>query len=165
MVGHSFGGLAISGAVDRLADRIRHLVYLDGLVLESGKSPFGILAPEVVAARRKLADEHGNGVALPAPAVVDMGIPEDHPLADWMRRRLTPHPISTYESALKLKNPIGNGRPHTYIQCTAPIYPPLEPVRQWLARQKGWRRRELATGHDAMITAPGELAAMLTEIE
>src|SRR6267142_408251 len=40
LVGHSFGGLAISGAADAMPDKIRHLVYLDSLMVEGGKSPF-----------------------------------------------------------------------------------------------------------------------------
>ena len=57
-----------------------------------------------------------------------------------------------------MKNPVGNGRPCTYIACTAPLYAPLEGVRQWVKRQSGWRWQEIATGHDAMVTAPAELA-------
>src|ERR1700744_531381 len=40
LVGHSFGGLAISGVADAMPDRIRHLVYLDSLMVEGGKRPF-----------------------------------------------------------------------------------------------------------------------------
>jgi pimeloyl-ACP methyl ester carboxylesterase len=42
LVGHSFGGLAISGAADAMPERIRHLVYLGSLMVESGKSPFAV---------------------------------------------------------------------------------------------------------------------------
>jgi pimeloyl-ACP methyl ester carboxylesterase len=165
LVGHSFGGLAISGVADRMPERIRHLVYLDSMILEGGQSPFGVLTPEIVAARRKIAEEKGDGLTVPAPGLLDMGIPEDHPLADWVLRHLTPHPISTYESTLKLANPVGNGLPRTYLLCTHPLYPPLAPVRQWLSGQEGWHRKEIATGHDCMVTAPTELAAMLMQFE
>jgi pimeloyl-ACP methyl ester carboxylesterase len=57
LVGHSFGGLAISGVADAMPDRIRHLVYLDSLIVEGGKKPFDILPPDVVAARLKAAEE------------------------------------------------------------------------------------------------------------
>ena len=82
----------------------------------------------------------------------------------WVRRRLTPHPAGTYESVLRLDHPVGNGRPCTYIACTAPIYGALEASRQWVKRQPGWNWREIATGHDAMVTAPEELARMLAAI-
>jgi pimeloyl-ACP methyl ester carboxylesterase len=164
LVGHSFGGLAISGAADRMPDRIRSLVYLDGTIPERGQSAYGVLPAGVVAARRKLAAEQGGGLAIPAPRVSVFGIPEDHPNADWVRRHLTPHPAATYESALALEHPVGNGLPCVYIQCAAPAYAPLEGVRQWVKRQQGWRLREIATGHDAMVTAPAEVTRMLLEI-
>ncbi|WP_336490736.1 alpha/beta fold hydrolase [Methylobacterium nigriterrae] len=163
LVGHSFGGAVISGVADRKPDRMRHLVFLDSLIIESGQSPFSVLAPDVVAARRKLVREQGQDIAIPAPPVSAFGIPEDHPRAAWVRRHLTPHPVSTYESPLQLDHPVGNGRPCTYIACTSPSYAALEGARQWV-RQQGWNWWEIATGHDAMVTAPAELARMLMSI-
>lgn len=164
LVGHSFGGSGISGAADRVPERIRHLVYLDSLMLEGGQSPFSMLPPQVVEARRRQVNEQGQGVFIPAPPPSAFGIPESHAGAAWVQRRLTPHPVGTYESPLPLRNGVGNGRPCTYIACTAPIYGPLEASRQWVRRQQGWNWQEIATGHDAMVTAPEELTRMLAAI-
>jgi hypothetical protein len=49
----------LTGVTDKIPSRIRHLVYLDSLVLENGQSPFSVLPPNVVAARRKLVAEQG----------------------------------------------------------------------------------------------------------
>ena len=38
LVGHSYGGMVITGVADRVPDRIRHLVYLDALLPENGES-------------------------------------------------------------------------------------------------------------------------------
>lgn len=164
LVGHSFGGSGISGAADRAPERIRHLVYLDSLMLEGGQSPFGMLPPEVVEARRRLVREQGEGIFIPAPPPSAFGIPEGHAGSAWVQRRLTPHPVGTYESPLTLRNPVGNGRPRTYIACTAPVYGALEASRQWVRRQQGWNWQEIATGHDAMVTAAPELTRMLAAI-
>jgi len=164
LVGHSFGGLAISGAADRVPERIRRLVYLDSVILQDGQTVFGVLPADVVAARRKLALEQGHGVAMPIPPVSAFGIPEDHPRATWVRRHLTPHPVSTYETPLRLKHPVGNGRPCTYIACTEPFYEPLAGVREWVKAAPGWEWQEIATGHDAMVTAPEMLTEMLVRI-
>jgi len=165
LVGHSFAGTTITGAADRLGTRIRHLVYLDSLIIQNGNNPFSVLPPDVVASRRKLVAEQGQGFFLPNPSPSVFGIPDGHPGYDWVRRRMTPHPASTFESPLNLKNPIGNGRPCTYIQCTNPVYAPMEGVRQWVKKQKGWTWLEIATGHDAMVLAPDELARMLGTID
>jgi len=47
LVGHSHAGIAISGVADRIPERIRHLVYLDAVILESGVTAFDMLPPEV----------------------------------------------------------------------------------------------------------------------
>jgi pimeloyl-ACP methyl ester carboxylesterase len=98
LVGHSFGGLGISGAADRMPQRIRRLVYLDALVLEDGQAPFDIMPQAVVDSRRQLAAEQGGGLFIPIPPVAAFGVPEDHPRAAWMRRRMTPHPLGTYDT-------------------------------------------------------------------
>jgi pimeloyl-ACP methyl ester carboxylesterase len=164
LVGHSFGGSPISGVADRMPDRIGHLVYLDSLVLEGGQSTFSVVPADVVAARRKLVAEQGLGIAIPTPPVTAFGIPEDHPQAAWVRRHLTPHPVGTYESTLRLEHPVGNGRPRTYIHCTNPVYGPAEASRQWVRQQQGWGWQEIATAHDAMVTAPADLARMLLDV-
>ena len=164
LVGHSFGGTSITGAADKIPNRIRHLVYLDSVILENGQSVFSALPADIVAARRKTVAEQGQGIFIPPPPPTAFGIPENHASADWVRRRLTPHPVGTYDSPMRIDNPVGNGRPRTYIACTDPSYGPLEGARQWVKKQQDWKWQEIATGHDAMVTAPAELARMLAAI-
>ena len=168
LVGHSFGGIAITMAADRMPERIRQLIYLDGMVLGHGESVFGRLPAELVAARRDAAAAFSDGLALPPPPPAFFGVP-DGPLAEWVARRMTPHPIATYEEQLVLRNPvIGNGLPCTYIACTDPLYEPLAATRQrvqgFIADGLPWSWQEIATGHDAMVTAPEALAELLLTI-
>jgi pimeloyl-ACP methyl ester carboxylesterase len=163
LVGHSFGGNPISGAADRVPGRIRHLVYLDSLMLEGGERVVDRLPPDIVAARLRAADEATGGLGIPAPppeafAVTD---PAD---AAWLRRRLTPHPVGTYMSPLTLNAPVGNGLPCTYVACVGPVYGPLQSSRDRVRERPGWSWREIAAGHDAMVTAPDSLARLLEEI-
>jgi len=59
-----------------------------------------------------------NGLAVPVPqqlpAVWGLG-KEGDPDYDWVRRRLTPHPLQSYTTALTFKAPVGNNLPRTYI--------------------------------------------------
>jgi hypothetical protein len=64
-----------------------------------------------------------------------------------------------------LAHPIGNGRRKVYIASTDPEYGPLQPARDYVRAQPGWTWREIATGHDSMVTAPARLAELLLEIE
>jgi hypothetical protein len=78
----------------------------------------------------------------------------------WVESRLTPHPLKTYTTPLKLANPVGNGVPTVYIVCSDPIYKPLQSTRNWV-KGHGWKTLEIAAGHDAMVIAPDRLAEML----
>lgn len=163
LVGHSFAGAVISGVADRMADRIRHLVYLDALLVGGGESPFDQVAPEVATARREAAFRSSGGLSLPAPAPESFGVTDPADIA-WLSRRLTPHPLKSYEDRLMLRGALGAGLPATYVACADP---PFATLSRSLARARampGWRVRELATGHDAMVTAPAETAALLREI-
>ena len=160
LVGHSFAGSVVSILAERMPQRLRQLIYLDALIVEPGRSPFDSIPPELVAARRKAAQETSGGVSLPNPPPSAFGVP-DGAGADWIRRRMTPHPISTYESRLNIKGPVGNNLPRTYIHCTRPSYEALEASRTWVKAQTGWRWLEIATGHDAMVVDPEGLTRML----
>ena len=162
LVGHSFGGHAISGAAHRVPGRIRHLVYLDGVVPIDSVSPLDQSAPAIAEARRAAAKASG-GLSLPAPDPSVFGIPAgpDH---DWVRGRLTPHPFGTLVSALRLSDDPSNGLPATYVVCTDPLYAGLASARDRARSHPAWHWREIASGHDCMVTAPRETADILMEI-
>jgi len=162
LVGHSFGGISISGVADRIPKQLRHLVYLDSLILQNGQTAFSQLPDEVVAARIKAADETSGRLSLPPPPAAAFGLTREVD-QKTIAARLTPHPLSTYNSALNLKSPVGNGVPRTYITCTAPMYPALAKTRAWV-KEQGWPTLDIATGHDAMVAAPDELTAMLQKL-
>jgi pimeloyl-ACP methyl ester carboxylesterase len=159
LVGHSFGGAAVSGVADRMPARIRRLVYLDAGMLENGQSVFDLLPPDVVAARTQAAQESSGGLSLPSPPASAFGI-SDPAQAAWVEARMTPHPLNTYTSPLRLAHPVGNGLPAIYVVCTDPLYGPAEASRAWV-RAAGWKMVEIATGHDAMVSAPDRLADLL----
>jgi hypothetical protein len=78
-----------------------------------------------------------------------------------VERRLTPHPFTTYDLPAVLKNPIGNGVPATYIRCVAPAFANTASSADYAKSRADWQYLEIATGHDAMVSAPAELSEML----
>jgi pimeloyl-ACP methyl ester carboxylesterase len=159
LVGHSFGGNAISGVADSMRERIRRLVYLDAVMLEDGQSVFSRMSKDVVEARTKAAQETSGGLSIPPPPPVAFGI-SDAEQVKFVQSRFTPHPFNTFTSPLRLASKVGNNVPATYIVCTDPIYQPLESSRDWI-RTAGWKAVEIKAGHDAMVIAPDRLAEML----
>ena len=163
LVGHSFAGITITGVAERMPERLRHLVYLDALIVPNGLSAFDMLPAEYAARRRLQAQDSGSGASLPALDPRIFGITEPDDIA-WLQRRLTPHPRATYEEKVRLRGHVGNGLPKTYVACTRPPFSNLVAVQRWVQTQSDWDWREIAAGHDAMITAPAELAEVLMDI-
>jgi pimeloyl-ACP methyl ester carboxylesterase len=163
LVGHSFGGMVISGVADRRPDLVRHLVYLDAVVPIGGRSALDLLPDDIADTRRRTAMETSGGLSIPTPPAAAFDVPPG-PDQDWVARRITAHPLAAYADPIILSNPVGNHLPRTYIRCTDPIYRATAPSYARVAAEPGWTLLDLATGHDAMVTAPGPLAGMLLAI-
>ena len=162
LVGHSFAGSVISGVADKLKDRIQKLIYFDAVILKDGQKPFDIAPKELVKQRIELAKRFGNGISIPAPSADAFGV-FDVKKSLLLEEKLTPHPLSTYQSKLTIKNEIGNGIPLCYIFCNDPVYKSLESSRK-VVRKLKWPIFELNAGHDAMLTHPKETLNLLMKI-
>jgi len=162
LVGHSFAGSVISGVADRLKDRIQKLIYFDAMILIDGQKPFDITPKETVEQRIELAKKFGNNISIPAPSADAFGV-FDIKKSLLLEEKLTPHPLSAFQSKLVLKNEVGNGIPLSYIFCTKPVYKSLESSREFVRKMK-WPIFELNAGHDAMLTHPKETLNLLMKI-
>ena len=162
LVGHSFAGSVISGVADRLKDRIQKLIYFDAMILIDGQKPFDITPKETVEQRIELAKKFGNNISIPAPSADAFGV-FDIKKSLLLEEKLTPHPLSAFQSKLILKNKVGNGIPLSYIFCTKPVYKSLESSREVVRKMK-WPIFELNAGHDAMLTHPKETLNLLMKI-
>ncbi len=166
LVGHSYGGMVITGVVDQVPERIAHLVYLDTFVPRDGES-MADSAPMVISLLRKQAQAHGDGWRVDSQGTYGVTTEPD---LSWVRSKVTPQPLKTLEQPLHLKNPaIVSAKPRTHIDCTGSGFF-FSLMRHLVARralpptEAGWLLRQLPTGHDAMITMPRELADLLLEV-
>ncbi|MDB5860407.1 MAG: alpha/beta hydrolase [Ramlibacter sp.] len=159
-MGHSFGGGTVAGVADRMPERLQRLVFLDAGIPEPGKSPFDRIPLEVREARIKASQESSGGLSIPVPPASSFGLASQADV-DWVQRRMTPHPLNTYRTAPTMKNPPGNGVPTTFIRCTEPLYANIDSSAAYAKSRADWQYLEIRTGHDAMVSAPQELAEML----
>jgi pimeloyl-ACP methyl ester carboxylesterase len=160
LVGHSYGGAVITGAAGRLAAHLRHLVYLDAMVLRPGECWSSTHPPEVQTARR--AAIVANGGTLPAPDPTAFGLSgADHA---WVARRQTPQPGGVYDTPLDFDERKVRSVPRTFVDCTSPALPTIEVARRRVRSEPGWNVVELATGHDAMVSAPQPLVDFLLQL-
>ncbi len=164
LVGHSYGGMVVTGAADRAAERIGALVYLDAANPRNGES-----LVDVAGATLELARPHGTVVdgvelvLLPSEgAGMFYGVTDPVDLA-WMDQRLTGHPWRTFEDKLVLTHEDALwALPQFHIVCEEHILS-RDPHIIELARAEG-RLWSIDTGHDLMITEPEFVANALVEI-
>ena len=167
LVGHSYGGLVITGVADALIKRsqpgaaLHGLVYVDAVTPHPGESWSSQHTAETVAARLKLAAEQGAGVAIPPPDAAAFGLTGAD--RDWVNRRQTPQPLGVYQDTLHFDAYAVATVPRTFIDCTAPALPTIAVMRQRVRSEPGWTVHELATGHDPMVSTPTDLTRLLVQ--
>lgn len=163
LVGHSYGGMVITGAADRAADRVGHRVYLDAKEPRDGQSLVDVSGPFMVAARKDSRIVDGVEMCLfPSDDTLPFYGVVDRETLEWMRERLTPHPWRCFEQPLVLTNPAAlQAIPQSHISTTA--FMPLRNVERLRERSDG-RVWDIDTGHDLMLTEPRAVAEMLDRV-
>jgi len=160
LLGHSYGGMVVTGAADRCAARIRRLVYLDAFVPGNGKCALDYVLPERAAAFREEGERTGT-VAPPPLALWGLTRPEHIAFA---KPRETRHPYPSFTQPIRLANEAALARlPRTFIYCSSPATGSFDHFAAKYRGDPAWRYFELKTGHDAMILVPEELAAILLQ--
>ena len=157
LVGHSYAGMVISGVAARVAARIGQLVYLDAFVPEAGKSVLDYVG-ERAAAMREAAASQGEGWKVPPFSPERYGVTSQRD-TEWLTKHLKPQPLQTL--AQPLAAPGGDKLKRTYVYCSKPSYGTFDQFAERLREDRKWTFHEVKTGHDAMVTAPGEIAKIL----
>lgn len=167
LVGHSYAGMVISGVADQVGDKLDELIYLDALVPDDGGSlldPYGELTDEQVSQIvANVPVDENNSLLL--PPLEFLGISEDHPAAESLMRRLTPHPMKTLVDRLSYSNEGTQGVAKSFIYCSAQQAD--DGVKRKLEKIKAsddWAYYEIATGHNAMTIEPEKLVQLFYQI-
>ncbi len=164
LVGHSYGGMVITGVADRAAERIGRIVYLDAANPVNGQSLVDVAGP-IIEATRPLGQvvDGVELVLLPGPgAGTFYGVTDPDDVA-WMDERLTGHPWRCFEQPLDLTNEDALWAiPSYHIVCSSTLATRDRALMDE-ARVAG-RLWEIDTGHDLMITEPQKVADALVEV-
>ncbi|HXK22958.1 MAG TPA: alpha/beta hydrolase [Myxococcota bacterium] len=163
LVGHSYGGMVISGVADRATSRIGHIVYLDAANPKNGQSLVDVAGPMMMAARSKGRVVNGIELVLyPGTDPMSFYGVTDPEQIEWMKPKLTPHPWKCFEQKLVLRNePAMRAIPETHIVCTSTL--PGRDVAALKASSQG-RVWDIDTGHDLMISEPEAVADLLLRV-
>jgi pimeloyl-ACP methyl ester carboxylesterase len=157
LVGHSYAGMVISGVAARVTGRIGHLVYLDAFLPETGKCVLDYLGPGADFMREGAATQ-GEGWKIPSLPPERFGVSSQRD-TEWLTKHLKPQPLKTFEQPLPASG--GEKLKRTYIYCSKPATGTFDQFAERLRDDRKWTFHDVKTGHDAMVTAPGEIAKIL----
>jgi len=149
LVGHSYGGMVITGVADKVHDRIRKLIYLDAMVPNDGETVLAIMDPKGNSLKPMIKGDY----LVPPWVKADQKPPKD-----------VPHPLKTFTQPIVLKNEAAKKIPATYILTVDPgkkaeedgFYPSSQ-----RAKQRGWQVYEMTADHNPQWSAPQELVTRL----
>lgn len=164
LVGHSYGGMVVTGVADRAADRVGRLVYLDAASPVNNQSLVDVAGPIIEAVRPAGRVVDGvELVLLPGPDAGRMyGVTDPNDLA-WMAERLTGHPWQCFEQRLRLRNEEQLWAiPQYHIVCTSTLA--SRDAGMMDEARAGGRLWDIDTGHDLMITQPEAVADALLQV-
>lgn len=137
LCGHSYGGMVIAGAADRLAGRIKTLVFIDAIVPNDGDSVWSLWPAE---AREMFVAMATDGLFTGPPADVDP--------------RARAHPLATFLQTVRLGPDAYSARNKVYALCEADKRSPFWAFEVRLSADPAWLTRRLECGHDFMNQAP-----------
>jgi pimeloyl-ACP methyl ester carboxylesterase len=156
LLGFSYGGMVVTGALEHIADRVKHLVYLDAFVPSDGQALDGLMGTG--------ADAMGPGARWlvdPMPREYD-----DPALAEWSNARRVGQPARCFSEPARLPRALED-YPFTRTYIKATVDPrtthPFWRAADHAASSTAWRYREISTNHMVMSNKPAELAELLLE--
>ena len=152
LMGHSYGGMVITGVADRMPERIGRLVYVDAFVPNDGESVMSF----VFTRGDWLKPMIKGGFIVPPWVKPDQPPPHDEP-----------HPLKTFTDEISLKNKAALKLPATYI-LTVDAGKEAKDDDFWSqaqrAKERGWPVLQLAADHNAQWSAPEALVERLARI-
>jgi pimeloyl-ACP methyl ester carboxylesterase len=164
LVGHSYAGMIVSGAVEAQPTKVQRLVFVDAFIPEHGQCVLDLLPSQVGDHFRQVAQIQGSGWRLPGgEGQLDLWGLQPGEARDFVRDRLCDFSLRCFEEPILLPANRKASTPATYIACVAENYParPFFKVFADKARAFGWDVAELNTGHDCHVEQPGEVANIL----
>jgi len=168
LVGFSYGGMVVTGALDHVGDRVRHLVYLDAFVPDDGQSALDLFSPGAShPGLGPTADGNPSNNWQIKAVARELATPE---LTAWSEARRSPQPFGTLTQPVTLSKPLEDWPVSlTFIKATA------DPVESddsafWQAARRAeasdrWAYHEIESDHVIPVSRPRELTEILLALD
>ncbi|GAA4198079.1 hypothetical protein GCM10022252_47920 [Streptosporangium oxazolinicum] len=174
LVAHSGAGAPVTGAADRIPERVARIVYVDSGPPADGMTQLDLTEPEWRAVVETRVAEEGGGVGYPLPSWEEQeragasleGLGEAE--REWLASRATPQPYGTMTRPLVLKGGV-DALPKTLVACSFPleqVHALIASGHPFFAALAGpeWSFASVPTGHWPMFSKPEETAAALAAL-
>ncbi len=151
LVGHSYGGMVITGVADRVPDRIKHLIYVDALLPNNGDRANAIVAHHLLQPIK-------DGFAIAPWVKANQPPPHDVPMP--VRCFSEPIVLTNQDVAVKL--------PTTYILTVDPgNTPPQDDFYPFYvrAKERGWPAWIMTGDHNVQRSHPKELVRLIEKAD
>jgi pimeloyl-ACP methyl ester carboxylesterase len=150
LVGHSYGGMVITGVADRVPDRIKRVIYLDAFLPNDGESLTSMQGPQ---GKEWMNSMTRDGFVVPSWVKADQKVPKD-----------VPQSLKTFTEPVSLTNASARKLPAFYILTVDPgkkreddtFFPSSQ-----RAKERGWTLLEMSADHNPQWSAPLELVSLL----
>ncbi|MEU8975709.1 alpha/beta fold hydrolase [Streptomyces monashensis] len=149
LVGHSYAGMVITGAADRVPNRVEGLVYLDAFLPEDGDSCWTLTTDAQREWYTGGAAANGYGI-------------EPLPIFD---ERTTPHPVASVLQRISLRGDLSRFKRRDYVYATewGGAESPFRGAYERASQDPSFRVRALKTRHNVMRDVPDEILRILLE--
>jgi pimeloyl-ACP methyl ester carboxylesterase len=161
LVGHSYGGMVVSGVADRMPESIRVLVILDGFVPTDGKALTDYWPASLKAEWDEKAAANG-GLSVPPISAESFGVTKH--LRDWVNKNCVPHPYASLNEKIHLTGGRERIVSKVYIRAAKLRSHAFDGFLKKAEADKGWRAITLDCGHEVMVDAPELLADTLETV-
>ena len=149
LVGHSYGGMIITGVAELIAAKIASIVYVDAFIPEDGQST---------------ADLGGKADAGPftTPLSAELFAINLEDRA-WADSKMTPQSTACFTEKLKVSGAYQTIARKTYIRAKGFPVPAFAAALEKVRKDASWQTFEIECGHDIMIDKPDELSGLLEQ--
>jgi pimeloyl-ACP methyl ester carboxylesterase len=164
LVLHSYSGVLAGPVAERAAGGLASVTFLAAFIARPGQSLLDVEPPDVARRYRELAASAGDGWFVPAsPRFLDQWGVTNDALRARVGPRLTNFPLRCVTDPVEFDSAALDAVRKVYVNHTKPPLAGLQ-ASFGLAAAAGWETHQLAHGHDMMLEAPQETAALLDAI-
>ncbi|MEM7612209.1 MAG: alpha/beta hydrolase [Pseudomonadota bacterium] len=170
LVGHSFGGITITGVADLLGKRVAQLVFYDAFI-PTPERPAWVRRDDngqwpAWWQERKAKFIDGYKMSFFEDYTIRMLVdPDTHPtIAASVAQRLTWHPARQWTDRVSFANGGWQDTPRSYVHCVGQTHRQTSAAMFGPATQPGWNFIESPTQRLGMLTQPALTADLLDSL-